>query len=56
MPILRRMSLFSDYKTKFGIACDRKQPRTTRFFAVAELVCQPVSFLSVVAVVAFAIK
>ena len=55
MPILRRMSLFSDYKTKFGIACDRKQPRTTRFFAVAELVCQPVSFLSVVAVVAFAI-
>ncbi len=49
------MSIFSDYKKKFAIARDRKQPRTTRFFAAMELVCQPVSFLSVVAVVAFAI-
>ena len=49
------MSILSDYRKKFAIARDRKQPRTTRFFAAAELVCQPVSFLSVVAVVAFAI-
>ena len=49
------MSILSDYKKKFSIARDCKQPRTTRFFAAMELVCQPVSFLSVIAVIAFAI-
>lgn len=49
------MSILSDYKKKFAIARDGNQPRTTRFFAAAELICQPVSFLSVITVIAFAI-
>ena len=49
------MSLLSDYKTKLDIARDRRRPGHVRAFAVAELVCQPVSFLSVIAVVAFTI-
>lgn len=48
------MSLLSDYRTKFAIARDRGRPGAIRFFAVAELVCQPASFLSVAAVVALA--
>ena len=49
------MSILSDYKKRLSIARDCKQPRTTRFFAAMELVCQPVSFLSVIAVIAFAL-
>ena len=49
------MSLLSDYQTKFGIARDRSCPGHVRSFAVGGLVCQPVFFLSVVAVVAVSV-
>ena len=45
------MSLISDYIAKFDIARDRKRPRMTRFFAVGELVCFPVSLLSIATVI-----
>lgn len=43
------MSVFSEYKSKLDIACDRRRPGIVRAFAFAELVCQPVSLLSVFA-------
>ncbi len=49
------MSLLTDYQTKFDIARDRSRPGHIRAFAIAELVCQPASFLSVIAVVALMI-
>ena len=47
--------MFSGYKSKWGIACDRKRPGLVRAFAFAELVCQPVSILSVAAAVVLAV-
>lgn len=47
--------MFSGCKSKLDIACDSDRPGIVRFFAFAELVCQPVSILSVVAAVVFAI-
>ena len=49
------MSLLSDYIAKFDIARDRKRPRMTRFFAVGELVCFPVSLLSIAVVIVLGI-
>jgi len=49
------MSLFSEYKSKFGIACDSGRPGIVRAFAFAELVCQPVSIASVVVAMLFAV-
>lgn len=49
------MSLFSGYKSKFDIACDSGRPGIVRAFALAELVCQPVSIASVVAALVLAI-
>ena len=49
------MSLLSDYQTKFAIARDTERPAHVRAFAFAELICQPVSFLSVIAVVAVSV-
>ena len=45
----------SEYKSKFGIACDSGRPGIVRAFAFAELVCQPVSIVSVVVAIAFAV-
>ena len=47
--------MFSGYKSKWDIACDRKRPGLVRAFAFAELVCQPVSILSVAAAVVLAV-
>ncbi len=49
------MSLFSGCKSKLDIACDPGRPGIVRFFAFAELVCQPVSILSVAAAVVLAV-
>ena len=49
------MSVFSEYKSKLNIACDRRRPGIVRAFAFAELVCQPVSIVSVVVSIAFAV-
>lgn len=49
------MSLFSGCKSKLDIACDSGRPGIVRFFAFAELVCQPVSLLSVAAAVVLAV-
>ena len=49
------MSIISDIRTKLDIARDHGRPATIRAFAVAELVCQPVSLLTVLAAVVFAI-
>lgn len=43
------MSMISDYQTKLAIARDARRPRSIRFFAVAELVCFPLSLLSMAA-------
>ena len=48
-------SICSGLRTKFAIACDSSRPRIVRFFAGAELVCQPVSIISVVVAIAFAV-
>ena len=45
----------SNFRRKLGIACDGKLPMHVRAFAVAELVCQPVSLLSVAAVLVLAV-
>ena len=45
----------SDFGRKLGIACDGRLPVHVRAFAVAELVCQPVSILSVAAVVVLSV-
>ena len=45
----------SDFNRKLGIARDGKLPMHVRAFAVAELVCQPVSLLLVAAVVVLAV-
>ena len=47
--------MFSGYKSKWNIACDPGRPGIVRFFAFAELVCQPVSILSVAAAVVLAV-
>ena len=49
------MSVFSEYKSKLNIACDRRRPGIVRAFAFAELVCQPVSIVSVAVAIAFAV-
>ena len=49
------MSVFSEYKSKLDIACDRRRPGIVRAFAFAELVCQPVSIVSVAVAIAFAV-
>ena len=49
------MSLFSDYRAKFAVLRDGKRPRSVRFFAVAEIVCFPLSLLSGLAVVVLAV-
>lgn len=41
------MSLFSDYRTKFDIARNSGCPRIVRIFAVAEMVCLPVSLVAI---------
>lgn len=51
----RKMSVFSGYKSKWDIACDRKRPGLVRAFAFAELVCQPVSLLSIFAAFVLAV-
>ena len=47
-------SICSGYRTKFAIACDSGRPRIVRFFACAELVCQPISIMSVMAAIVLA--
>lgn len=49
------MSLFADYRTKVAIARDARRPRSIRFFAVAELLCFPLSLLAVSAAAVFAV-
>ena len=43
------------FQTRYTIACDSGRPKLVRFFACAELVCQPVSIISVVTAVALAL-
>jgi len=52
---VQKMSLVSDCGAKLSIACDRGRSGIVRAFAVAELICLPVSIATVVAVVSFAI-
>ena len=49
------MSLVSDYRAKFAVLRDARRPRSIRWFAAAEIVCFPLSLLSVPAVVALAV-
>ena len=48
-------SCFRTCKSKFAVACDHGKPVIVRAFAFAELVCQPVSIVSVVVAIAFAV-
>ncbi len=45
------MFLLTDLRTKLSIARDRNCPGLTRAFAVAEMVCEPVSLFTIVGVV-----
>ena len=48
-------SICSGYQTKYAIACNSSHPRIVRCFAITELVCQPISILSVVSAIVLAI-
>lgn len=49
------MSFLSDTRTKLNIARDHRRPATVRAFAIAEVICQPLSLITVVAAIAHAI-
>ena len=49
------MFLVSDLGTRYRIARDRGRPATIRWFAVAEMVCEPLSLLTIVGAVVLAI-
>ena len=49
------MIFFSDCRAKFGVLRDARRPRSVRWFAAAEIVCFPLSLLSVLSVATLAV-